>query len=171
MTGGWVRGTVALWAMGGLACASELSAPEVAQTVRDYFTAQDVVVSEVTCAHGLVRRRGEQVRCDVQVDSLTIAVAAEVSDEAGNVVVVPEQAALITAKLEPEIAQSVAAHGHVVTDVHCDGALWLAEPGTEHRCEVTVDDGRRFAWLGVFSGQGTEHRARLVPLSVPGAAL
>jgi hypothetical protein len=163
------------WALGlpALACAvpgcrGELSEAALHETLAGWFHAQGIAIDAARCpAAPLPRAAGESVECRVSIGAEEVEVTVVVDDE-GGLSVRPRHATVVAARAEPEIAQTLRAQGYAVAEVRCEGQVWVARAGAEHRCEVVDDQGRRFAWLGEWSGEGTRQRTRVVPL--PAAA-
>lgn len=131
--------------------------------LRAYFAEQGVQVDAVRCDGRLVRRVGSWVECEATIDDERIEVIMEIVSERAPPVVRPRAQTLVTARIEPEIEQRLRAEGRAVAQVRCSGRLWVIRPGIERRCEVIEDDGRRLTWIGTFTGEGSRHRARVVP--------
>lgn len=145
-------------------CGAELPASAVEAQLRAYFGSREIEPQQVRCPGELQREPGQTMVCDATIDGQVIPVVAEVADEDGTLTLRPRHATLVTARVEPEIAQTLRAQGYAVSEVRCRGQVWVAAPQAQHRCEITVDDGRRYAWSAVFSGEGSEHRARVTPI-------
>lgn len=149
---------------GVMGCTAELSPSAMHEHVRAYFEPRGIEPEAVRCAGGLTPQVGSSVVCEALVDGERIELVMEVMSDRGPPVVRPRRDTLVTAEIELEIAQTLRAQGREVSGVHCEGRLWVIVAGAEHRCEVVQGDGRRLAWIGTFTGEGSRHRARIVPL-------
>ncbi|MEM9458585.1 MAG: hypothetical protein AAGF11_30700 [Myxococcota bacterium] len=148
-----------------IACSFERPKSTLHGPLRDYFAEQGVQVDAVRCNGRLSDRVGSRVECEATIGDQRVEVVMEIVAEQAPPVVRPRSATLITARIEPEIEQRLRAEGRPVTQVRCQGRLWVIRTGIERRCEVIEDDGRRLTWIGTFTGEGSHHRARLVPQS------
>ncbi|MCH9682536.1 MAG: DUF4333 domain-containing protein [Deltaproteobacteria bacterium] len=146
-------------------CGDAASDKDLHDPVRGYFEQRGIEIESITCAGELSRRPGSTVDCEVMVGDESVAVGVEVTDERGGLSILPRHLTLVTARVEPEIAQTLRAQGYEVADVQCQGQVWIATPASERHCEVLVQGGERYAWRGVFSGHEAEHRVYLTPLS------
>lgn len=156
---------------GVLSCGAELPRSAIEAEVAAYFDQRGIEPDSIACPGALARERGQSLVCDVGIDGQAVPVVVEVGDEGGMLALSPRHATLVTARLEPEIAQALEDQGYAVEQVCCEGQVWVATPKSEGRCEITDREGRRYAWRGVFSGEGSRHRAHVVPLDVgPGGA-
>ncbi len=149
--------------MAGSGCTETLALDTLHSPLREYFSARGIDVDAIACRGELPRRAGAEVRCLVEVMGESVPVDVVVTDADGSLSIRPLHATLVTAELEPEIAQTLHGEGYDVAHVRCEGAVWVARPHAEHHCEVVVATGERFAWRGVFSGRGAEHRVHLAP--------
>jgi len=147
-------------------CGAELSEPALHDALAGWFQGEGIEVDGVQCPHALPRKRDATIECRVSVGPEEVEVTVVVTDDDGALSVRPRHATVVAARAEPEIEATLRAQGYAVAEVHCEGGrVWVARPGAEQRCDVIDDDGRRFAWIGVWSGEGTRQRTRVVPLS------
>lgn len=156
--------------LAAVGCGAELSEDALHDALVGWFRGEGIEIDGVRCPHALPRERDATVECQVEVGPEQVDVTVVVTDDEGALLVRPRHATVIAAKAEPEIAQTLRGQGLTVASVHCDGQVWVARPGAEQRCEVVDDAGRRYAWIGVWSGEGTRQRTRVVPLSGAGGA-
>lgn len=163
----WARGRRAL-AVGVLAlpaCGAELPEAALREVLAGWFSEQGIAIDAARCPGApLARTAGESVACRVTIGAEEVEVTVAVDGEGGGLSVRPLHATVVAARAEPEIAQTLRAQGYAVAEVRCEGQVWVARAGAEHRCEVVDDEGRRFAWIGEWSGEGTQQRTRVVPL-------
>lgn len=161
-------GSVAL-AAGSVGCGAELSEDALHEALAGWFRDEGIEVDGVRCPHALPRERDAAVECRVTVGPEAVEVTVVVADDDGALSIRPRHATVVAARAEPEIEATLRAQGYAVAEVRCEGGgVWVARPGAEQRCEVVDDEGRRFAWIGVWSGEGTRQRTRVVPLPAGG---
>lgn len=171
-----MRGTGAAWGLGAalvaaVGCRAQRPPSELHEAITAWFRAEGIVLDAVRCPQGIELVRGASVDCEATLGSEAIGVTVVVTGDDGALTLRPAHATVVAARAEPEIAQTLRAQGYAVARVQCDRAVWVARAGAEHRCEVTTEDGRRYAWHGVWSGEGTRQRTTVVPLpGVPAAA-
>jgi hypothetical protein len=157
-------------ALGAWGCGAELPEPRLHEAIAGWFGREGIAIDGARCPGApLPRVRDAAVECTVVVGPEQVDVTVVVTDDDGALAVRPRHATVVAARAEPEIAQTLRAQGYRVASVRCDGQVWVARPGAEHRCEVVDDEGRRYAWLGTWSGEGTRQRTRVVPLASPTA--
>lgn len=159
--GSWL-GAVLLAAPG---CPAELPVAALHEALVDWFRREGIDVDEVHCPRALPRERDASVGCRVVVGREDVEVTVAVTDDDGALAVRPRHATVVAARAEPEIEATLRAQGVRVAEVRCADALWVARPGAEQRCEVIDAEGRRFAWIGAWTGEGTRQRTRVVPLA------
>jgi hypothetical protein len=162
----WGQGLAlgAVLRLGAAGCGAELPEAALHEALAGWFLGQGVAIDGARCPGApLPRAAGATVACRVDVGSAHVEVTVTV-DDAGALSVRPVHPTLVAARVEPEIAQTLRAQGWVVDRVACEGPLVVARPGAAHRCEVIDGEGRRFAWVGEWSGDGTRQRTRVVPL-------
>jgi hypothetical protein len=159
-----LRLTLGLLLVGAAGCGAELSEDALHDALEGWFWREGIDVQGVSCPHGLARERDAAVDCRVTVGPEDVGVTVVVVDDDGALSVRPRHATVVAARAEPEIAETLRAQGLTISEVRCEGEVWVARPGAEQRCEVVDDVGRRFAWIGVWSGEGTRQRTRVVPL-------
>lgn len=163
------RGLVAALALygygcGAAACGAELPADAAERAVADYFVGQGVVDRPgVRCGERLQPKPGHQVRCRVLDTDPPVDVEVVVGSTPTDVTVRPLRPTLVVARIEPEIREGLRAQGRAVETIDCAGAVWAVHAGAEHRCRLRGADGSASVWIGTFSGQGSRHRARVVP--------
>lgn len=145
-------------------CGAELTEDDLHDALVAWFRREGVEVDEVRCPHALSRERQASLGCRAIVGREEVEVTVVVTDDDGALAIRPRHATVVAARAEPEIAQTLRAQGFRVEDVRCEDRLWVARPGAEQRCEVVDDEGRRFAWIGAWTGEGTRQRTRVVPL-------
>lgn len=157
-------------ALGSSGCGDALPEPALREALVGWFQREGITIDAARCPGApLPRVEGGSVACTVEIGAEEVEVTITVTE--GSLVVRPHHATVVAARAEPEIAATLRAQGHAVAAVRCEGQVWVARAGTEHRCEVVDDHGRRFAWIGLWSGEGTRQRTRVVPLSAsPGGA-
>lgn len=163
----WGRAAALVGVLGaiGPGCRAELPPAALHDAIAEWFrTREGIAVDAVRCPKALPKAPGEAMTCTVTLDHEVVEVTAEVVDDEGTLSLQPRHATVVAARAEPEIAATLRAQGIAVDRIDCDGVVWVARPGAEHRCEVTAQDGRRFAWHGVWSGEGTRQRTTVVPL-------
>jgi hypothetical protein len=149
------------------ACGAELPKAALHEALVGWFAQEGIALDAVHCPHALPRARDESVVCQASIGTEVVDVTMVVTDD-GALSVRPHHATVVAARAAPEIAQTLRAQGYAVAEVRCEGDVWVARAGAEHRCEVIDEDGRRYAWHGVWSGEGTRQRTTVVPLpSVP----
>lgn len=169
-----VRGVGAVWGLCGVlglgapGCAPELPVAALEEAVEHWFGRDGITLQSVACPHALAKARDELVVCKAVVGSEGIDVTVTVTDDEGGLGVRPSAVVVVAARAEPEIAATLRGQGHAVASVRCEGQAWVARAGAEHRCEVTDEDGRRYQWHGVWTGDGTKQRTRVVPLGAAG---
>lgn len=150
--------------LGALSCGAELGPDAIEAELRAYLAAREIEPEAVRCPGSLPRERGRSVECAATIDGEEVSVVVEVEDDEGGLVLRPRHATLVTARLEPEIAAELRAQGQAVARVRCEGQVWVARPQAEHHCEITTEDGQHLRWRGVFSGEGSKHRATVTPV-------
>lgn len=145
-------------------CTSTMSREALEQEVRAYLSERGIEPSGVSCPPGLEKARDAHVVCEARLGTMTVPIVATVTDDEGNVELRPRFAALVTERLVPEITKELGNQGYPVETIDCEGRLWVASAGAEHRCEFETEDGRQFVWKAVFKGDGSaKYRATLVP--------
>jgi hypothetical protein len=150
--------------LGPAGCGAELSDAALHEALVAWFRREGIEVDEVRCPHALPREREATVGCRVIVGREEVDVTVAVTDDDGALSVRPRHATVVAARAEPEIAETLRAQGYGVAEVRCEGEVWVARPGAEQRCEIVDDRGRRFAWIGAWTGEGTRQHTRVVPL-------
>ncbi|MCX4245627.1 DUF4333 domain-containing protein [Paraliomyxa miuraensis] len=164
------RGTTAWGLLGALlgslgACQAELSADDLRDAIAQWFgRAEGISVDAVRCERGLPRTPGPAVECAVILGTQTVEVTVQVVDDDGALSVRPRHTTLVASRAELEIGRTLRDQGIDVAEVECEGPVWVARPGSGHRCEVRATDGRRFEWRGVWSGDGARQRTTVTPL-------
>lgn len=161
----WLGATLAAVAGCG---GAELPPGSLHETLVEWFRREGIAVDEVHCPQALPRERDATVGCRVVVGAEEVEVTVVVTDDDGALSVRPRHATVVAARAEPEIARTLRDQGHAVAEVRCEGQVSVARPGAEQRCEVLDADGRRFAWIGAWTGEGTRQRTRVVPLAADG---
>jgi Domain of unknown function (DUF4333) len=157
--------------VGGPGCGVELPAAALHDALTGWFGREGIALDAIDCpGTPLERAKGRSVECRVSIGAEVVEVTVAVTDDDGALAIRPRYATVIAARAEPEIAATLRTQGYAVAEVRCDGAVWVARPGAEHRCEVVDEDGRRYAWHGTWSGEGTRQRTRVVPLAAAGGA-
>lgn len=158
--------------LGPAGCSDALPEHALREALVGWFGREGITIEAARCPGApLPRVEGQAVACTVAIGSEEVEVTITVTDDDGSLFVRPHHATVVAARAEPEIAATLRAEGHAVAAVRCEGQVWVARAGTEHRCEVVDDQGRRFAWIGEWSGEGTRQRTRVVPLPAgPGGA-
>jgi hypothetical protein len=153
------------WALflGLVGCGTELPEDALHDALVGWFRREGIEVDGVRCPHALPQERDATVDCRVVVGSEEVEVTVVVTDDEGSLSVRPRHATVIAERAEPEIVQTLQGQGFDVASVGCDGRVWVARPGAEQRCEVVDGEGRRWTWIGVWSGEGTRQRTRVVP--------
>lgn len=145
-------------------CGSELGEDDLHDALVGWFRREGIEVDEVRCPHALPRERQASLDCRAIVGREEVEVTVLVTDDDGALSIRPRHATVVAARAETEIAQTLRAQGYRVAEVRCEDRVWVARPGAEQRCEVIDDEGRRFAWIGAWTGEGTRQRTRVVPL-------
>jgi hypothetical protein len=161
-------GTLGAILVGSPGCGSELTEDDLHDAVVGWFGHEGIEVDEVRCPRALPRERDASLDCRAIVGREEVEVTVVVADDAGALSIRPRHATVVADRAEPEIAQTLRAQGYRVAEVRCEDRVWVARAGAEQRCEVLDDDGRRFEWIGVWTGEGTRQRTRVVPLSDAG---
>jgi hypothetical protein len=146
-------------------CGTELSEDDLHEALVGWFRREGVAVDEARCPHALPREQQASLDCRVIVGREEVEVTVTVTDDDGALSIRPRHATVVAARAEPEIAETLRAQGYGVAEVRCEDRVWVARPGAEQRCKVVDDQGRRFAWIGVWTGEGTHQRTRVVPMS------
>lgn len=160
--GSWGLGALLVAAPG---CGAELPEDALRETLVGWFRREGIDVDEVRCPHALPRERDAEVGCRVVVGRDEVEVTVAVVDDEGALSVRPRHPTVVAARAELEIAGILRAQGRAVAEVRCADRAFVARPGAEQRCEVVDPEGRHFAWIGVWTGEGTRQRTRVVPLA------
>ncbi len=148
----------------GGACTTELPVAALHETITAWFGRDGIALDVVDCPQALARAREASTVCRAELGAEAIEVTVTVTDDEGTLAVRASPPVVVAARAEPEVAATLRAQGYAVARVRCEGPAWVARAGAEHRCEVTNEDGQRFAWHGVWTGEGTKQRTRVVPL-------
>jgi hypothetical protein len=125
---------------GSRAEAAELGNTAVRRTVERLVHAAypDVTFGNVWCPDGVVKQRGVQFTCTVQLPGAFLVVDARQKDDRGTVSVSSPQAVIAQASLQ----QFVAANASLAATVDCGPGPWqVARPGTKILCSATLADG------------------------------
>jgi len=145
-------------------CRSELPVDAVQDELRAYFEGLGIEPDALRCPAAPAAEVGAETICRAWIDGEPVEMRVEVVSADGELRLHPRDGTLVTAEVETEIAATLRAEGRAVERVRCEGRLWVTRPGAVRRCVVEVQGGERLAWIGTFSGEGSRHRARVVPL-------
>ena len=96
--------------------------------------------------------------CEAVVDGTVVAFDVLVDDVLR---VRPRDPTLRVAEVQRQVAAKLAALGHEIAELHCEGTVWLARAGSTGRCVMTDAQGQTWEYLATFTGHGARHRATI----------